>query len=490
MSNGDGHLLAIDVGTSETRVSAVSPSGIVVAAAVVAGRARVSGSEAVLDPDELWADLSGLIREVVDGAGQPLALCVASQLGTVLVDEGLTAVGPAFLWQDRRAALEATELAETLDGLDASVAGRPATAELTAACARWVARNRRADWARTRWILSLKDYVVARLTGVPVTDPTSASYTLLYDVHARSWSDDLSAAAGIPVDRLPQVVAGHELGGAVSTKDGARAGLESGVPVAVGGPDGTVGVLGSGAAAPDLTADVAGTTDVLLHTTSMPTPDPSRRSILNAFLLPGLWTSGGPTGMTGGAIAWLCRMLGFASVDSAYRALGPAVARVGPGAGGVLFHTALSGERFPTWIADRTGSVTGLRPDHTPAHLLRSAEEGAAFIVRDGLEALAGLGLQIGEVRISGGAARRPEILQLRADVWKRPVVAVATAEATTVGAGILAAVCAGVHATVADAVASMVEVAPAVDPDPSAADAYDLAYDRWCAERPEAVAA
>jgi sugar (pentulose or hexulose) kinase len=300
----------------------------------------------------------------------------------------------------------------------------------------------------------------------------------------------LSAAAGVPVDRLPEVVAGHELGGAVSTKDGARAGLEPGVPVAVGGPDGTVGVLGSGVAAPDLTAVVAGTTDVLLHTTSSPTSDPSRRSILNAFLLPGLWTSGGPTGMTGGAIAWLCRILGFASVASAYRELGPAAARVEPGAGGVLFHTALSGERFPTWATERTGSVTGLRPDHTPAHLLRSAEEGAAFIVRDGLEALAEFGLSIDEVRISGGAARRPEILQLRANVWRRPVVGVVRSEATTVGAGILAAVCAGVHPTVADAVAAMVDVAPAVDPEPAAADAYDLAYDRWCAGRPEAVVA
>jgi sugar (pentulose or hexulose) kinase len=490
MSDGAGHLLAIDVGTSETRVSAVSPTGTVVAAAVVGGRARVSGDEAVLDPEELWADLSSLIREVVERAGQPLALCVASQLGTVLVDEGLTAVGPAFLWQDRRAALEAAELAETLDGLDSSVAGRPATAELTAARVRWVARHRRDDWARTRWILSLKDYVVTRLTGTPVTDPTSASYTLLYDVHSRTWSADLSAAAGVSVDRLPQVVAGHNLGGAVSTRDGVNTGLEPGVPVAVGGPDGTVGVLGSGAVTSDITADVAGTTDVLLHTTSSPTPDPSRRSILNAFLLPGLWTSGGPTGMTGGAIAWLCRMLGFASVDTAYSELGAAVARVEPGAGGVLFHTALSGERFPTWSTDRKGSLMGLRPDHTAAHLLRSAEEGAAFTVRDGLEALAELGLPIAEVRISGGAARRPEILQLRANVWRRPVVGVATPEATTVGAGILAAVCAGVHPTVADAVAAMIDVAPAVDPEPWAADAYDLAYDRWCAERPEAVAA
>ena len=156
----------------------------------------------------------------------------------------------------------------------------------------------------------------------------------------------------------------------------------------------------------------------------------------------------------------------------------------------MLFHTSLSGERFPTWAADRTGSVTGLRPDHTPAHLLRSAEEGAAFTVRDGLEALAGLGLQIDDVRISGGAARRPEILQLRADVWRKPVIGVSTLEATTVGAGILAAVCAGVYTSVADAVASMVDIEPAVDPDPSTADAYDLAYDRWRAERPEAVAA
>ena len=132
------------MGSSETRVTAVSPSGAW-SPPPARREAQVAGSEAVLDPEELWADLSALIREVVERAGQPLALCVASQLGTVLLDECLTAVGPVFLWQDRRAALEATELAETLDGLDASVAGRPATAELTAARARWMARHRPAD---------------------------------------------------------------------------------------------------------------------------------------------------------------------------------------------------------------------------------------------------------------------------------------------------------------------------------------------------------
>jgi sugar (pentulose or hexulose) kinase len=333
-------------------------------------------------------------------------------------------------------------------------------------------------------VLSLKDFLVARLTGAVVTDPASASYTLLFDVSAGAWSEELLAAAGVAAERLPPVLAAGAAAGALDERAAAATGLDAGLPVAVGGPDGSMGALGSGAASPGVTVDVAGTTDVVLHTLDRPVADPERRSILNAFLLPGVWTVGGPTGLTGGAIAWLCGVLGHASVDDAYRVLGDAAAALPPGAEGVTFHTALTGERFPTWASGSAGSVSGLRPGHTAAHLLRAAEEGAAFEVRSGLEALAGVGVEVREIRMSGGSSRRRESMQLRANVWGRPVVGVSGREATTVGAAVLAAACGGVHGSVEDAVAAMVALDPATEPEHAAPAAYDEAYERWLAAR------
>jgi sugar (pentulose or hexulose) kinase len=231
-----------------------------------------------------------------------------------------------------------------------------------------------------------------------------------------------------------------------------------------------------------VTVDVAGTTDVLLHTTARPVADEARRSVLNAYLLAGLWTVGGPTGMTGGAVAWLSTLLGYESVERAYAELGDAAAALEPGAGGVTFRPALTGERFPTWSSGSTGAVSGLRPSHTAAHLLRAAEEGAAFTVRRGLEVLAELGVEAGAVRVSGGSSRRTEAMQLRADVWRRPVIGVSGHESTTMGAAIAAAACGGVHASVGEAVEAMVALDGAIEPRAGVADAYDEAYARWLA--------
>jgi len=480
----EDHVLTVDVGTSAVRVSAVSLAGNLLAVARAPGHPLIAGDNAVLDAPELWSDVCRLIREVSEQAGQPIALGVACQLGMVLVDAAITPIAPVFLWQDRRASAEADEIKNISDGRDSTIGGRAAAPELTAARVRWVAKNQSADWERTRWVLSLKDFVLAKLTGRVATDPTSASYTLLFDVRQRAWSAELMAAAGVSIERLPPVLGAQEAGGGVATDVAESIGVRSGVPVAVGGPDGSVAALGSGAVRAGLTFDIAGTTDVLLSVCDRPIVDPERRSILNAYLLPGLWTVGGPTGLTGGAIAWLAGVLGYASVEQAYRELGAASAAIAPGAEGVTFHTALTGERFPNWSSQRTGSVSGLTPGHTVAHLLRAAEEGAAFTVREGLEVLVGLGVDVGQIRISGGVTKRTEAMQLRANVWRQPVVGVSNPEATTLGAAILATVCAGVYPSVEAAAASMVRLDAAVEPEPSTADAYTQAYVRWQAAR------
>jgi sugar (pentulose or hexulose) kinase len=478
MASRADHVLAVDVGTSAARVSAVSLAGEVLTAARSPSHPQVAGERCVLDAHALWSDLTGLIRQVTAQAGAPVAVGVASQLGMVLADDAFDPVAPAFLWPDRRAGAEAAELDGLLGSL--AVAGRRASPELTGPRLRWVVRHEPGTWARTRWVLSLKDFIVARLTGRVATDATSASYTLLFDVRDRGSSADLLAAVEVPAGRLPPVLGAHEPCGAVGREVAAATGLPAGTPVAVGGPDGSVAALGSGAVRAGLTVDVAGSTDVLLHLCERPILDPDRRSILNAFLLPGLWAVGGPTGLTGGAAAWLSGVLGYDSVEAAYRDLGPAAAGIAPGAVGVTFHTALSGERFPTWSAGRAGQVSGLRPEHTAAHLLRAAEEGAAFVVREGLEALAALGVEVGEIRVSGGVTRQPAAMQLRADVLRRRLVGVTNPEATTIGTAMLAAVCSGAHPTIDPAAAAMVRLDAPVEPDPEAADAYDGAFLRW----------
>jgi sugar (pentulose or hexulose) kinase len=104
--------------------------------------------------------------------------------------------------------------------------------------------------------------------------------------------------------------------------------------------------------------------------------------------------------------------------------------------------------------------------------------------VREGVAAITALGVDVGEIRVSGGVTRLRTAMQLRANVLRRRVVGVTNPEATTIGAAILAAVCCGAHPAVDRAAAAMVRLDAPVDPEPAAADAYDRAFLRWRAER------
>ncbi len=208
MASPADHVLAIDVGTSTVRVSAVALDGETLATERVASRARIQGVEATLEVDELWADLAALIRAVAARTGPPLAIGISAQLATVVLDEGLQPLEPAFLWSDRRATAEAEELARTVDAELLATAGRRPAAEQAAARFAWLGRHRPVSAARMRWLATLKDVLVARLTGELMTDPSSASYSLLLDVERRSWSAGLADAVGIGLDRLPPIRSG------------------------------------------------------------------------------------------------------------------------------------------------------------------------------------------------------------------------------------------------------------------------------------------
>jgi xylulokinase len=113
--------------------------------------------------------------------------------------------------------------------------------------------------------------------------------------------------------------------------------------------------------------------------------------------------------------------------------------------------------------------------------MTRAILEGSAFALRDILEAMTAAGLDVHRLVIVGGGAKGPLWRQIKADVTGVPVRVPVSVETTATGAAILAAVGAGVHATVADAVEAFVAYRPEEhQPDPTAHAAYDEAYGRY----------
>jgi xylulokinase len=473
-SAAPGGLLGVDVGGSGIRLGFFDPPGVLRLLITRPDPAR--GEQ--FDPDLTWLAVASAIRELTAGGLRVAAVGLTAHVATVLTGPEGRAAADAMLWRDNRAWREAQELSAAFGPSLQFMTGRPVSAESAAARMRMLAKTDPGVLARTRWLLSLKDYLVLQLTGQAVTDPATASYTLLFDVRQRRWSPRIARECGASPDILPVVRPGVAAAGVVMAEAARLTGLAPGTPVAVGGPDGSSGVLGVGAVRAGMTVDIAGTTDVLLHVTDDPAARVAEGTVLNPHLLPNLWMMGGPTGLTGGGLEWLAATLGHESTDAAYLALAPSMDAADPGE--LMIRTTLTGRRLPGWNDRLRGRIDGISAGHGPAHLMRAAEEGSAFEVRLGIDALRSAGAVIDRVILAGGPAASPRVAQLRANVWRVRVAAVAERHASLRGAALAAALTAGRFADAQQAALRMAPRMRQYDPDPPAAAAAERRYRRW----------
>ena len=135
----------------------------------------------------------------------------------------------------------------------------------------------------------------------------------------------------------------------------------------------------------------------------------------------------------------------------------------------------------PEWNGSARGVFSGLSLSHGREHLTRALLEGSAFGLRDILEAMRNAGLDVRRLTIVGGGAKGALWRQIKADVTGLPVRVPESVETTATGAAILAAVGAGVHPSIGDAVRAFVRFRPQEHhPDPSTREAYDEAYRRY----------
>jgi sugar (pentulose or hexulose) kinase len=483
MSGAKSAVVAVDVGTSAVRAALVHAELGVLATTRVARSASVGGE--LFDPLALLADVDeaiGGLREAAarggdpagsgvigSGAGvlAPAALAISAHIGTVAVDASLAPVLPGGGWADPRGIDRLRALpTEQLDAL-LLACGRPAATGGAFALALELEASALGD--RVAALLSPKDFLLAHLTGVIATDAVDAAYTGVSDVRARDWQLAAIEAAGVPAAWFPRQVAPDGVVGAVTVDASARCGLAAGTPVVAGGPDGSVGIgllLGSSGHG---IADVAGTTDVIGRLIDRPDDAPAD-AILNPALVADRWVAGGATGLSGGAVARWRGLVG--AVDDVE------LAAVEPGCDGLRIVPTMSGERFPRWRPSGRGSVHGMGAQHGAAEILRAAQEGATFTVREGVDVLdptRGLPLLF-----AGGSARSAHVAQLRADALGRVIRVAEDPDVTLLGAAALALVGSGIAGDLDDARDRLGLRFHDVHPDPAAAARYDDVYADW----------
>jgi glycerol kinase len=280
-------------------------------------------------------------------------------------------------------------------------------------------------------------FLVHRLTGGArhVTDVTNASRTLLFDIHAMAWSDELCERFCVPRAILPEVLpSAGEFGRTKGVP-----GLPDGIPITGIAGDQQAALFGQACFEPGAAKCTYGTgAFLLMQTGNDPVPSTSGLVTTVAWQIPGetAYALEGSAFIAGAAVQWLRDGLGFIETSAEVEAL----ARSVPDSGGVVVVPAFAGLGAPHWRPKARGIITGLTRGTTRAHIARATLEGIALQNVDILRAMerdAGKPLAI--LKVDGGAAANDLLMQFQCDVLRVPIVRPKLLETTALGAAFLA---------------------------------------------------
>ncbi len=409
------------------------------------------------DPHEILDRTFEAAREAIAQAGVvPLAVGITNQRETVVMWERKTgrAVHRAIVWQDRRTAERCATLAPHADLISAR-AGLVIDPYFSGTKIEWLlARPGMRDRALRGELAvgTIDSWLIWHLTGgaVHATDHTNASRTMLYDIDARDWSDELCELLGVPRAILPRVQssAGH-FGDTVPTAFGHA------LPIAGVAGDQQSALFGQGGWDAGGGKNTYGTGAFLLLNTGARRPA-SGHGLLTTIACD---ERGAPVYaleasifIAGAAVQWLRD--GLQIIASAAET--EALARSLSSNDGVYFVPALTGLGAPDWEANARGTIVGLTRGTTSAHLARAALEAMAYSTYDVLDDMRRMGdVPFERLRVDGGATNNDWLMQFQADVLGVPVERPDIVETTALGAAGLAGLSVGVWKDGADFLAS-----------------------------------
>ena len=419
-------VLAIDQGTSATKAVVVDDGGAVLSLAEASIQLVATGDGAVeLDPEELWASVIAAADEALAAAGNPelAAIGLANQGETVMAWDRSTGtpIGPAIVWQDRRAQVVCDRLRDHSEFLSHHT-GLELDPYFVAPKIVWL----REQVGDEPTITTTDAWMLHRLCGAFATDVATAGRSLLLELDTGEWSAPACEIFGIDQSSLPTVVGNTDSLGECTVFGDA-------VPVTGTCVDQQAALFAEHCRDAGEAKCTYGTGAFMLACTG---ERPTRST--NGLVGCPAWRIGdrltycldGQVYTVGSAITWLIDM-GIMSEPADLDRLGATV----DGSGGVTFVPALAGLAAPYWKPQAKAAFTGLTLGTERGHLVRAAIEG--IVAQVALLAQAAgrdLGAPLTRLRVDGGLTRSTLLLQTQADLLQAPVEVYPSPHATALG--------------------------------------------------------
>ena len=344
----------------------------------------------------------------------------------------------------------------------------------------------------SRWI-EAADWIIWQLTGAETRNACTAGYKGIWQ-DGRYPSREFLAAlnpgfAGFAADKLAHPISA--LGGragSLTPRAAAWTMLPAGIAVAVGNVDAHATPSAANAIAPGQMVAIMGTSTCHVMNGTTLAEIPGMCGVVDGGIVAGRWGYEAGQSGVGDIFAWFADH--FVSPDyheaasraglTVHELLTAGAAAQPAGATGLIALDWINGNRSVLVDHHLSGAIIGLTLSSRPPEIYRALLEATAFGTRVIIDAVQAAGLPVTELIIAGGLMRNELLMQIYADVTRRPLSLVVSEQAPALGSAIHAAVAAGAYPDVPAAAAAMGKMhAGAYKPNQAAADVYD----QLCAE-------
>jgi len=461
-------ILSVDIGTTNIKCGVINDRGNVVSFGEKKQLLlRNKDGTAEHDPEKLYSDFIYLVGKVIKGYEDRIqVISLASyQIGFIVLDRNFLPITNILTLLDTRAQETFLELKNKCNFKKIyQNTGCPPFAHYSFSRIFWLRERKKEIFKKARYFLSSKDYILFRLTGEIITEPSVSSATQIMNIHSVSWDRDVLEFLEIDQKQLPQIVSGEKIFKEINLCTKRKLGFKKNVYVVPGLYDGGALIIGMAGFDEKIGIINIGTSAMFRTSCDKVILDKSDMARLQTYYLcSGKWITGAGLNNAGNILEWLKNNFKIPSYSKLF-SMAEEIKKYSY-SDNLFFLPYLTGERNPQLGSSASGVIYGLREYHKLNNIILSLIEGIGYSLKLIEKTLYENGVKIKEIRIGGSITKSVFWMQILSDILNLPIRTSKNKQSSLVGLGILGFVAIKKYSNLQEAIQKMVKLKDIIKP-------------------------
>ncbi|MDX2195186.1 MAG: FGGY family carbohydrate kinase [Cytophagales bacterium] len=445
------YIIGIDIGTTSVKGIIIDEFGNILNQVIKEYIVESKGDVCELDSEVYWSAVCYCINALIVNninSAQVAAISFSSQGETLIcVDKEGVPTRKAIIWLDNRSVNESEIIKKQFDshalyhttGLPEVIPTWTATKIL------WLKVHEPHVFANTAKYLMVSDYIIYKLTGIYVTEPSVVSSTLYFDIRNMTWWQDMLSFVGINDEKLPMLYKSGQIVGNIMPSLENTTKLTVNTLVVTGAYDHAAGAVGCGNVAEGIATETTGASMAMVVTMDNPLTQAALNLPCQCHAITGKYFLQ-PYGQTAGyALKWFrdefCKELDIKENEDVYKVMTQWASEVPSGCDGLLILPHLAGAGSPEFDTQACGVFYGIKADMGRAYFIRAIMEAVAYMIKKNIDVLSQRNIIIKEIRALGGGAKSELWNQIKSDVVNIPYTTMNVTESPAYGVALMAGI-------------------------------------------------